>query len=137
MAICNGLRITDGNGAELFVQTRAPKAKKLRLLRLRQGETLDLTTGGNGDCWEVELDPKSEVQHPTQKPAELACRAIRSHCDRGNVVYDAFGGSGATMVSCENLKRCCRMIEIDPLYVSVILQRMTDAFPGIEIRRID
>jgi DNA modification methylase len=126
VAICNGLRITDGQGAELFVQTRAPKARKLRLMRLRQGETLDLTTGGNGDVWEVELDPKSEVQHPTQKPAELACRAIRNHCDRGNVVYDAFGGSGSTMMGCIQTGMRARTMELSPAYCDVQIIRFQE-----------
>ncbi len=75
--------------------------------------------------------------HPTQKPVELSLRAIKNSTETGQIVVDAFGGSGATMVSCENLGRKCRMLELDPLYCAVILQRMTDAFPGIEIRRID
>ena len=74
--------------------------------------------------------------HPTQKPVELSLRAIKNSSESGQIVVDAFGGSGATMVSCENLGRACRMLELDPLYCAVILQRMTDAFPGIEIRRI-
>lgn len=73
--------------------------------------------------------------HPTQKPVELSLRAIKNSSESGQIVVDAFGGSGATMVSCENLGRACRMLELDPLYCAVILQRMTDAFPGIEIRR--
>ena len=75
--------------------------------------------------------------HPTQKPVELSLRAIKNSSESGQIVVDAFGGSGATMVSCENLGRACRMLELDPLYCAVILQRMKDAFPGIEIGRIE
>ena len=70
------------------------------------------------------------------KPVELPTCAILNHTDEGDVVVDIFGGSGTTMVAAENTKRRCRMIEISPAYCAVILQRMTDAFPGIEIRRI-
>lgn len=116
VAIANGLRITDGNGAELFVQAKAPKAKKLRLMRLRAGETLNLTTGQGGDTWEVELDPKQDCVHPTQKPAELAARAIRNHCGRGDLVLDLFGGSGSTMLACEQTGTCGRTVELSPHY---------------------
>jgi site-specific DNA-methyltransferase (adenine-specific) len=86
--------------------------------------------------WEYDRANSNDF-HPTQKPVELSLRAIKNSTEAGQIVVDAFGGSGSTMVSCENLGRKCRMIELDPLYVSVILQRMTDAFPGIEIRRIE
>ena len=52
------------------------------------------------------------------------------------MIADPFLGSGTTMVACQNLNRKCLGIEISPEYCAVILQRMTDAFPGIEIRRI-
>jgi len=52
-------------------------------------------------------------------------------------MFFPFLGSGTTMVACQNLNRKCRGIEISPDYCAVILQRMTDAFPGIEIRRIE
>lgn len=126
VSIANGIKIANGAGAELFVQTRAPKAKKIRLLRLGSGETMTLTTGGVSDCWEVELDPKHEVQHPTQKPAELACRAIRNHCDRGNVVLDLFGGSGSTMFGCILTGMRARLMELDVHYCDNICRKFQD-----------
>ena len=59
--------------------------------------------------------------HPTQKPTECMARPIRNH---SGDVYDPFGGSGTTMVACEQLGRQCRMIEIEPKYCAVILERM-------------
>lgn len=106
-------------------------------MRLRQGETLDLTTGGNGDCWEVELDPKSEVQHPTQKPAELACRAIRNHCQHGDIVLDSFGGSGSSMMAAELTATQARLCELDPRYVDVAIKRFEAKYPGQPIVRQD
>lgn len=70
-------------------------------------------------------DTKKRV-HPTQKPVELVNWILERYSLKNNVVYDAFGGSGSTMVSCEQLDRQCRMIEIDPEYTAVILQRMAD-----------
>jgi DNA modification methylase len=68
---------------------------------------------------------KSDL-HPTMKPIELLCTLIENSSLTGEVVYDLFGGSGSTMVACEQLSRQCRMIEISEKYCAVILQRMTD-----------
>jgi site-specific DNA-methyltransferase (adenine-specific) len=73
-------------------------------------------------------------QHPTQKPISLMTWCLSFLENR--VILDPFLGSGTTMVACQNLNRKCRGIEISPEYCSVVLQRMTDAFPGIEIKRI-
>jgi DNA modification methylase len=86
--------------------------------------------------WDVDRSSVNEF-HPTQKPPELAIRAIKNSTETGNIVADWFGGSGATMVACQNTKRKCRMIELTPDYCAVILQRMHDAFPDLEIRRIE
>jgi len=75
--------------------------------------------------------------HPTQKPVRLFEWFLNNWGKPGDVLTDPFLGSGTTMVACQNLNRKCRGIEISPAYCAVILQRMTDAFPGIEIRRID
>lgn len=63
-------------------------------------------------------------------PVELPSIAIRSW---PGIAYEPFLGSGTTMVACENLGRKCRGIEISPDYCAVILQRMKDSFPAIEI----
>jgi len=86
--------------------------------------------------WSVDK-PRANKEHPTMKPIELPTNAFLNHTDIGDVTADIFGGSGTSMVASENTKRKCRMIEISPAYCAVILQRMHDAFPGIEIRRID
>ena len=127
VSVANGLRITNGDGSELFVQLKAPKSKKLRLLRLRTGEHMTLTTGGCTDCWEVELDPKKDVQHPTQKPSELAARAIRNHLGRGESVLDLFGGSGSTMMGAEQMGCRAYTMELSPHYCDVQLRRYRDA----------
>jgi len=75
--------------------------------------------------------------HPTTKPVELVSVAIRSCSLDGMVVFDPFLGSGTTMVAAQNLSRKCYGLEISPAYCAVILQRMADAFPGIDIRKAD
>lgn len=72
--------------------------------------------------------------HPTQKPIELA-----SHCfnryDMGNVILDLFGGSGTTMVACQQTKRKCLMMEFEPHYCQVIIDRMKKLDPTLVIKR--
>jgi DNA modification methylase len=68
-------------------------------------------------------DSSIKYQHPTQKPVRLAERAIKKHSERGGIVLDLFGGSGSTLIACEQLNRRCYMMELDPKYVDVIIKR--------------
>lgn len=70
--------------------------------------------------WDVDRHSKNDF-HPTQKPVELAARAIKNH--KPDSVLDLFGGSGSTLIACEQLNRKCYMIELDPQYVRVIIDR--------------
>jgi len=81
--------------------------------------------------------PKKSEEHPMMKPIDLVMHMIKNSSKVKDIIYDPFSGSGCTIISCENLKRICRCIELSPDYCAVILQRMKDAFPGIEIRRIN
>jgi DNA modification methylase len=83
--------------------------------------------------WQIDRPMRSEKEHPTQKPIELPHTAINNHDVL--VVLDPFLGSGTTMVACQNLNRKCRGIEVSAPYVAVCLERMSQAFPGIEIRK--
>jgi DNA modification methylase len=84
--------------------------------------------------WEVGRE--GNYLHPTTKPIELVAIALKACSRDGAIIWDSFLGSGTTMVACQNLNRKCRGIEISPAYCAVILQRMTDAFPGIEIKKV-
>lgn len=79
-------------------------------------------------------DELADRIHPTQKPVGLMVQILNDYA--GNNVMDIFLGSGSTMVAVENLKRRCFGIEISPEYIACVLQRMTDAFPGIEIKKV-
>lgn len=57
------------------------------------------------------------------KPQELICNAILNSSDKGDTVLDVFGGSGSTLIACEQTGRKCRMMEIDPHYCDVIIKR--------------
>ena len=76
-----------------------------------------------GSVWSIGKDKESDYEHPTQKPVELSATAISSTTERGNIVLDCFGGSGSTLIACEQLNRKCYMAELDPKYVSVIVDR--------------
>jgi DNA modification methylase len=86
--------------------------------------------------WEIDKPLKSDL-HPTMKPVELVVNAILNSCPKDGIMADLFGGSGTSMVAAENTGRKCRMVEVTPAYCAVILQRMKDAVPGIEIKRIE
>lgn len=85
--------------------------------------------------WQIDKPQKSETGHSTQKPIECMARPMRNH--DAPEVYDPFLGSGTTMVAAQNLSRKCYGLEISPAYCAVILQRMADAFPCIDIRKAD
>ena len=61
--------------------------------------------------------------HPTQKPADLAGWFLKRWGKSGDVVVDIFGGSGSTLIACEQTDRTCYMMELDPKYVDVIRKR--------------
>jgi len=61
--------------------------------------------------------------HPTQKPLKLCCEIIKDYTDENDIVLDLFGGSGSTLIACEQLNRTCYMMEIDSVYCDVIVKR--------------
>lgn len=61
--------------------------------------------------------------HPTMKPVKLLALFISNSSGKGDIVIDFFGGSGTTMMACEQLGRKCYMAELDPKYCDVIIQR--------------
>jgi DNA modification methylase len=76
-----------------------------------------------GDVWEVKR--QKNTVHPTMKPVELIDMAMVDQPDK-SIVYDAFGGSGSTLISCEKNHRHARLMELDPKYCDVIIKRWQD-----------
>jgi DNA modification methylase len=74
------------------------------------------------DLWEIQRPARSEL-HPTMKPIELVQKSIVNSSKPGNIVLDSFGGSGSTLIACEQTNRKCRMVELDPQYCDVIITR--------------
>ena len=74
------------------------------------------------DVWDFDRPTKSE-EHPTMKPVGLVARAVQNSSKKDNLVLDLFGGSGTTLIACEQTDRSCCMMELDPKYVDVIIER--------------
>src|SRR5262249_21896841 len=79
--------------------------------------------GHVGDVWWVKkVNPQSMI-HLTEKPTELAVRAMQYSSKPGEHVLDLFGGSGSTLIAAEQTGRRAFLMEIDPLYCDVIVAR--------------
>jgi DNA modification methylase len=71
--------------------------------------------------------PRSSKEHPTMKPVALVVNALLNNSEAGDIAYDAYSGSGTTLLACEQTGRRARVIELMPGYVAVCLQRYLDA----------
>lgn len=67
--------------------------------------------------------PTRSELHPTMKPVKLMARLIRNSSRDGEIVLDPFGGSGSTLIACEQMHRRCFTMELDPQYAQVIIDR--------------
>jgi DNA modification methylase len=86
------------------------------------------------DLWHVKkVNPQSMV-HLTEKPVELAARAMEYSSRVGENVLDLFGGSGSTLIAAEQMQRKAFLMELDPLYCDVIVQRFQN-FTGKKAER--
>jgi DNA modification methylase len=75
------------------------------------------------DVWSVKKVSPQTMEHLTQKPAELAVRAIQYSSQAGENVLDLFGGSGSTLIGAEQTGRNAFLLELDPPYCDVIVDR--------------
>jgi DNA modification methylase len=82
------------------------------------GGARDLST-----VWDFSKDANQSYVHPTQKPIALSKNAIVNSCRIDGLVLDVFGGSGSTLMGCEQTNRTCYMMELDPKYCDVIRKR--------------
>lgn len=79
--------------------------------------------------------PRTENKlHPTMKPVTLIENAIKNSTMANCIVYDSFLGSGSTLIACEQTNRICYGMELDPIYVDVILKRYNKLYPDKEIK---
>jgi DNA modification methylase len=75
------------------------------------------------DVWFENRDITQDYIHPTQKPVRRAERALRKSSEAGGIVLDFFGGSGSTLMACEQMDRRCFVMELDPKYCQAIINR--------------
>ncbi|MEA4922175.1 MAG: site-specific DNA-methyltransferase [Eubacteriaceae bacterium] len=120
--LTGGIVVTDGEGHKIYCTDKPPKGKKTRYVRLSDGRAVTLRAESSlSTVWEVARE--TDTKHPTQKPVELAIRAIENSSQIGDIVVDFFGGSHSTMIGAELTGRQARICELDPKYVDVGLLR--------------
>lgn len=84
----------------------------------------------------LEFDrPNRNAEHPTMKPVPLFAYQIANSSKQGDIVADAFGGSGTTMVACHQMGRKAYLVEYDPKYCQVIVDRMLKLDPTLEVKK--
>lgn len=83
--------------------------------------------------WELKKESRNDYA-PTQKPIELPERAMKNSSKINDIVLDLFGGGGSTMVAAHQLERKCYMVEFDPKYCQVIVDRMIALDSTLEIK---
>jgi site-specific DNA-methyltransferase (adenine-specific) len=74
----------------------------------------------------VERDTDNFTGHPAQRPLNLVSYYLKNSSKPGQIILDVFGGSGSTLIACEKINRLCYMLELDPFYVSTIIERIED-----------
>lgn len=87
------------------------------------------------DIWEVKKVNPAAMQHLTEKPVELAVRSLQYSSKPGDNILELFGGSGSTLIGCEQTSRRCYAMEIDQLYCDVIVKRWEE-FTGRKAVRV-
>lgn len=77
--------------------------------------------------WRINRDDTTKYYHPTQKPLSLIAIPVRNSSKRNDVVLELFGGSGSTLMTCDQLERVCFTLELDPIFCDVIIERWEQA----------
>lgn len=128
----DGLRLEALDGAR--IDLLPPQADR-KITSVKIGESVevhgsDMVT----DVWSIKKVNPTAMVHLTEKPVELAARAMRYSSQRGEHVLDLFGGSGSTLIAAEKLERRAFLMELDALYADVIVSRW-EAFTGKKAQR--
>lgn len=90
---------------------------------------------GRNTIWTMKREPVGDYVHPTQKPVELICYALRNSSKNRDLVLDLFLGSGATLIACGKKGRICNGMELDPKYVDVIVSRYCEYIQDWKIKK--
>jgi DNA modification methylase len=116
----NGISINKVDGKK--TQITLTNGLERVIVEVDKFKVLDLTDSSGTTIWNVDK-PKRNGSHPTMKPLKLCAKAIRNSSQAGDIVLDPFGGSGSTLMTCEQMDRKCFTMELDPVYCDIIIQR--------------
>ena len=108
------------------------KPTDLELLQTARAALIEEKESGT-TVWK--LGRESGYVHPTQKPIELISIALKNSTNKGDLVIDLFGGSGSTLMACQQLERRCYTMELDPKYVDTIVKRWEE-FTGLKAKQL-
>ncbi len=89
------------------------------------------------DIWLVKRLSTTEYEHPTQKPLKLHERPLKRCTKAGDIILDMFGGSGGTLLSCEQLGQCAYLVEKDPAFCDLIIKRFKQFNPNSDVKKIN
>ena len=92
---------------------------------LRGGKHKWFTGRSETTVWDYDK-PRKNGEHPTMKPVPLLCYPIKNSSQVNGIVMDLFGGSGSTLIACEQIDRIAYTLEIDPKYAAVIVKRFIE-----------
>ena len=120
--IGKGLRLEAADGTRLDVLPPHDD-RKLRTVEVGEGGLHVCSFNAATDVWRVKKVPPQRMVHLTEKPTELAVRALGYSTLPGEKVLDLFGGSGSTLIAAEQMERRALVMELDPLYCDVIVER--------------
>lgn len=123
-----GALLTFEDGTTLYVADQAPKHRKVVMHHHVGPDDVVHLVGGEppSDVWEVDRDAAGDYLHPTQKPVQLAERALRNSSKPGDTVLDLFHGGGALAVAAELTQRVAYTNELDPRYLAYELERLAN-----------
>lgn len=128
------VRIVSEDGCAVRVGPDSGGADDRTIVATGDGVVVRFGTDASTDFWSVKKVSGQSMVHLTEKPVELAVRAMRMSSRVGERVLDLFGGSGSTLIAAEMMKRRAFLMELDPLYCDVIVQRFEE-FTGVKATR--
>lgn len=112
----------DSRTETTVIEDAKPDPKKMTKAELVEFAQSVLTEKQASTVLEFDKPSRSE-EHPTMKPVKLFAYLVRNSSRPGDLVLDPFAGSGTTVIACEQLKRRAAVMELDPHYASVIVDR--------------
>jgi DNA modification methylase len=132
--IGRGIRIATAGGSQIDLLPANPD-RKLRTITADDAGVIVQGPAEPTDLWRVKKVTPQAMVHLTEKPVELAARALHYSSQPGEHVLDLFGGSGSTLIAAEQLHRRAYLMELDPPYCDVIVRRY-EQFTGRKAERI-